>query len=272
MKVTLISYTQNAVELLIFTKNTRLTMSPDRLDEIKAWSNERKWNELEYMANTIPSSWEFVDYTFMIEGVTRGFTHQLVRTRTASFAQQTMRVLDVSQGKGWDYGTGPSIANHIRGTTKPGHDGGHTDLKMIYDDAMANIAMTYQVLVKNGATIEDARGVLPTNILTNIVMKINMRNFVELIYKRSGPRVQQEYRDVLTAMQAAVKEVHPWIDLFIDRTFDRAAADLDKEIMNFDANELILDGGDGDAWADPVKLKAWRTKMLKLVDQMRSKQ
>jgi thymidylate synthase ThyX len=79
MKVTLINYTHNAMDLLIFTKNTRLTMSPDRLEEIAKWPLERKWNELEYMANTIPSSWEFCDYTFMIEGVTRAFTHQLVR-------------------------------------------------------------------------------------------------------------------------------------------------------------------------------------------------
>jgi thymidylate synthase (FAD) len=259
MKVTLISTTPDALELLIFTKNTRLTMSPGKLEGIMAWSKERKWNELEYMANTIPSSWEFVDYTFMIEGVTRAFTHQFVRTRTASFAQQTMRVLDVSQGKGWDYGTGPSIASR-------------PDLKGNYAAAMEHIDRVYRWLIRDGAAIEDARGILPTNILTNIVMKINMRNFVELIYKRSGPRVQQEYRDVLDAMKASVLEIHPWMSLFICRTFDRAADDLDKEIANFDANDLILDGKDMDVWADQDKLKAWKIKMLKLVDQMRSKQ
>lgn len=245
MKVTLLNYTSNAVELLIFTKNTRLTMSPDRLEEIKAWPAERKWNELEYMANTIPSSWEFCDYTFMIEGVTRAFTHQLVRTRTASFAQQTMRVLDVSQGKGWDYATGPSIQ---------GGDTGEEKIRQqAYHKQMEEIALTYKNLIKWGASIEDARGVLPTNILTNIVMKLNMRNFVELIYKRTGPRIQQEYRDVLDAMQIAVKEVHPWISLFIDRTFDRAAKDLDTEISSIEDIEK-------------------RTRMMKLVDQLRSKQ
>lgn len=240
MKVTLISHTQDAIELLIFTKNTRLTMSPDRLDEIKRWPMERKWNELEYMANTIPSSWEFIDYTFMIEGVTRAFTHQLVRTRTASFAQQTMRVLDVSTGKGWDYATGLSIKD------KP-------ELEAIYQGTMSTIDHAYKSLIREGATIEDARGVLPTNILTNIVMKINMRNFVELIYKRSSPRVQQEYRDVLAAMQSAVLDVHPWMGLFIDRTFDRAAHDLDAEIS------MIEEDGK-------------RIRMMKLVDQMRAKQ
>lgn len=240
MKVTLINHTKDAIELLIFTKSTRLTMSPDQLEEIKRWPMERKWNELEYMANTIPSSWEFIDYTFMIEGVTRAFTHQLVRTRTASFAQQTMRVLDVSTGRGWDYATGPSIKD------KP-------ELEAMYQKTMSTIDRAYRWQIREGATIEDARGVLPTNILTNIVMKINMRNFVELIYKRSGPRVQQEYRDVLAAMQKAVLDVHPWMGLFIDRTFDRAAHDLDAEISMIEEDEK-------------------RIRMMKLVDQMRAKQ
>ena len=39
---------------------------------------------------------------FMIEGVTRAFTHQLVRHRVGtSFAQQTQRAVDMSEG--FDY-------------------------------------------------------------------------------------------------------------------------------------------------------------------------
>jgi len=100
MKATLISFTPEAKELLIFTKSTRLTMSPGLMNEIRAWSEERKLAELEYMANTIPSSWEFVDYVFMIEGVSRAFTHQFVRSRQGSYAQQTMRVLNMGE---YDY-------------------------------------------------------------------------------------------------------------------------------------------------------------------------
>jgi flavin-dependent thymidylate synthase len=261
MKITLISTTPNAMEMLIFTKNTRLTMSPSALEEIMAWPMERKMHELEYMVNTIPSSWEFVDYTFMIEGVTRAFTHQLVRTRTANFAQQTMRVLDVSEGNGWDYLTGPSISL----PTAEDFEKASGEAKVrsrVYHDTMEMISLAYRNMIRCGAKIEDARGVLPTNILTNIVMKINMRNFVELIYKRSGPRVQEEYRQVLDAMKASVLEIHPWISLFIDRTFDKAVADLDDEIMTMPTAD----------YADGVSLEAKKIRMMKLVDQLRSKQ
>lgn len=226
MKVTLIEYTGNhtadparyASAVLIFTKNTRLTMSPGGLKDIWLnWADEKIKDELTYMANTIPSSWEFVDYTFMIEGVTRAFTHQLVRTRTASFAQQTMRVLDVSQGKGWDYLAGPSVL-------------ADDDRSRIYDAAMRDIDHAYKSLKLHGAATEDARGVLPTNILTNIVVKMNMRTFVEMTRKRRGSRTQGEYRDVLLAMGEEVRRVHPFIDLFTERDFDKAADDLEKEI------------------------------------------
>jgi len=243
MKVTLLDFTGKgaddpadyAASLMIFTKSTRLQMSPGLLEEIMAWSHEDKMAELAYMANTIPSSWEFCDYTFMIERVSRAFTHQFVRSRTFSFAQQTMRVLDM---QGWEYATGPSI------TSEP-------HLTRAYDSAMINANWAYRWLVSNGAAIEDARGVLPTNILTNIVAKCNMRTFVELVRKRSSPRVQGEYRNVLLAMQDAVKQVHPWISMFIERDFERAAKDLDEEIASIEDRDKA-------------------TRMLKLVDQMRA--
>lgn len=245
MKVSLIDCTgmgtpdpaRHAANLLVFTKSTRLTMSPGLMSEIASWDDGKIHQELTYMANTIPSSWEFVQYTFLIEGVSRGFTHQFVRTRTASFAQQTMRVLNVSDGQGWDYVVGPTV----------GKDPG---LRNRYAECMSSIGRTYKALIEDGAAIEDARGVLPTNIQTNIVMGCNLRTLVDLVRKRSSPRTQGEYRDVLFAMKDAVMQVHPWASLFIDQDFDKAARELDAEIGSLkDADQKI--------------------RMMKLVDQLR---
>lgn len=226
---------EHAIDILLFTKNTRLEMSPNSLDAFSKTATEKKLEELEYMARTIPSSWEFIDYTFMIEGVTRAFTHQLVRTRTASYAQQTMRVLNV---RGWDYLTGPTIA-------------GDADRNAEYRNTMTEIAIAYDSLIEQGASIEDARGILPTNILTNIVMKCDMRTFTDMVRKRSSPRTQSEYRDVLDAMKDAVLKEHPWMQLFISRDFDAAAHELDEAISEFDIP------------------KERRMQLMKLVDEMR---
>lgn len=244
MKVSLIGYTGKgspdparlAANLLVFTKMTRLTMNEDTIALVEAMSHDEIMNELEYMANTVPSSWEFIDYTFLIQGVTRAFTHQLVRTRTGSYAQQAMRVVDMAEGRGWDYETGPSISGPNRAT---------------YDDAMAKIDTAYRSLIANGAKTEDARGVLPTNIHTNIVAKFNLRSMAETFRKRSSSRVQGEYRAVVFAMRKEILRVHPWAKLFLDRSFDKVALELGDAIAKLD---------------DP----ATRDRLTKLLDQMRA--
>lgn len=244
MKVTLIDYTgagsedpaRHAANTLVFTKQTRLEMNSCLMDDIAAWPWERIEKELEYMANTIPSSWEFINYTFLIQGVTRAFTHQFVRTRTGSYAQQTMRVLDV---EGWNYLVGPSIQESPRLTEE-------------YNGCMESIDKTYRSLIDKGAKIEDARGVLPTNILTNIVAKFDLRTLADTARKRASHRTQGEYRDVMSAMHDAVLAAHPWARLFLGRSFDLAAAELESGIRD----EL---GGSEKA-----------IKLIKLLDQMRA--
>lgn len=270
MKVSLIEFTgsghtdpaHHAAALLAFTKATRLKMSAGGFEEFKKKPMAELLKELEYMANTIPSSWEFVHYTFMVEGVTRAFTHQFVRTRTASFAQQTLRVLDVSEGRGWEYGTGPTIPqfNDVDGEK----DRNRQIRGNSYHAGMAVVAEAYKVLIEHGAAIEDARGILPTNILTNIVMDCNMRTFVELVRKRSSSRTQGEYRDVLEGMKEAVRAVHPWIDLFIERTADRAINDLEAMII-----DLSTAMSSPDDLAEYIEGET-KTKMIKLLDQLRA--
>jgi flavin-dependent thymidylate synthase len=244
MKVTLIYATPGAVDLLIFTKNTRLNLSPGLYEEIEDWSEERKMQELEYISKTVPSSHEFVDLIFCIEDVTRAFTHQLVRTRTASYAQQAMRVANMS---GFGYYTGPSI-------DKP-------ERKAVYDSVMRTINQGYQTLLEEGATAEDARGVLPTNIYTNIVAKYNLRNFADLVIKRSDGRVQNEYKQVLALMVEEVRKVWPWADMFItpreNESFKAVSDYLEQQVTN-----------EHDEYGVPMaKTKAW--EILKELNMIR---
>lgn len=236
MKVTLISHTPEAENVLLFTKSTRLTMSPGLMDTIRAMPMADKIKELEYMANTIPSSWEFVDYTFLVEGVSRAYTHQQVRTRAASYAQQTMRVLDMGA---YDYVfTDRNLADNAA--------------KSLIDKCNNYIQQTYKTLIAIGQPPEDARGILPTNIATNIVCKFNLRTFVDLAKSRTGGRTQGEYQRVMNGMVDEVLRVHPWAKVFL---FSEGR-DYFAEIEAFAAAEY---GGD--------LLK--KGKLLKIVDKMR---
>lgn len=236
MKVTLINHTQDAAMLLMFTKSTRLTMSPNLIEEIRDWSDERIAKELEYMANTIPSSWEFVSYTFLVEDVSRAFTHQAVRTRAASYAQQTMRVLDMGR---FDYV--------------------FTDRNRLDPMAMAAIEKhneatreVYNYLISIGQPPEDARGVLPTNISTNIVCKYNLRTFVDLAKSRTGGRTQNEYQNVVNAMVDEVLRVHPWAEKFLFQKGRDHFAEIEAFAQREFGSDLLKKG-----------------ELLKIVDKMR---
>lgn len=239
MKVTLLNWTSDAVNLLLFTKSTRLNMNPLLMDKINNMSEDERLKELEYMANTIPSSWEFVDYTFLVEGVSRAYTHQQVRTRAGSYAQQSMRVTDQCD---FDFVMPEKILGDI-------------DAFPYAVQLVDKIKTAYQTLVQEfDVAPEDARSILPTNIATNIVCKFNLRTFSELCASRSGGRTQSEYQSVVSAMADEVLKVHPWAEMFL----------FPKERNYFDDIEAFAEREYGN---DLVK----KGELLKIVDKMRKK-
>jgi flavin-dependent thymidylate synthase len=247
MKVTLINHTQDAETLLLFTKSTRLNLTSDLLEEIRGWPAEKKMAELAYMANTIPSSWEFVDYTFAITGVSRAFTHQFVRNRHGSYAQQSMRVVDAGD---FDF-VWP--ARFLADDEMPMEEvAKRMRPQGVIQDTIALISESYKRLRAYGVATEDARSILPTNIATNIVAKFNLRTMSELAKSRTGGRTQGEYIAVMNAMCDAVIEVHPWAEAFL---FPKTR-DLFAEIEAFAEREYA---------GDLLK----KGELLKIVDQMR---
>lgn len=199
MRVNLLSYTPDALDILVFTKNTRLAMSPGGLDEVKRWPQSKKLQELKYMLGTIQSSWEFVEYIFSIENVTRAFTHQLVRHRVGtSFAQQSHRTVEMDA---FTYAKDEELVGV---------------LGSLYEGAMGNIQKMYNEMTKLGAKPEAARGILPTNIHTNIIFKANLRTLHDMALKRLClVKAQQEFQDVMYLLRARVLEVHPWAEPFL---------------------------------------------------------
>jgi len=122
-----------------------------------------------------------------------------VRTRAASYAQQTMRVLNMGE---FDYVYTDRLQEN------PG-------AKAQIDTALNAIKLAYNNVIELGLPAEDARGILPTNIATNIVCKFNLRTFVDLAKSRTGGRTQSEYQKVVNAMVDEVLAVHPWAEKFL---------------------------------------------------------
>jgi flavin-dependent thymidylate synthase len=193
MKVTLLSCTPDALNLLLGTKNTRMGNGEDPVNQ---WDEEKKRDHLKYMLGTIKSSWEFVDFVFHIEGVTRAFTQQLERTRAGSYAEQSLRAVDAS-----------------------GFDVKRPDLDEIqgqhWDSTIGQAMDNYRLLVEDGVALQDARGLLPINVLTQITCKFNLRTLSDMSRVRLCTRTQGEYQDVFRAMREAVLAVYPWAEDFL---------------------------------------------------------
>jgi thymidylate synthase ThyX len=192
MKVTLIDYQKNALDLLLYTKNTRMT-SGETLSDIANWPIDKKLDHLSYMRDTISSSWEFAHYIFEIEEVSRSFTHQLVRTRTASFAQQTQRVVDVRN------------VGYVANTSD-----------IDYHDAVNDSLEAYGRMIDKGLQVQEARGVLPTCVHTNIIVGANLRTLSHMAELRLCKRTEGEYQNVFIEMVKEVIKVHPWAEKFLE--------------------------------------------------------
>lgn len=199
MKIFLIHHTPQADRLLAFSKRTRHLNSIEDWEKIMAMTQEEVDEEVGYALSTIGSSWEFIDFIFLLTDVTRAFTHQLVRHRVGvAFAQQSLRV------------SKPGEAQGRFGYLKSGSILRSEEAGELYDQIMEEINTGYWRLLEMGVDTQDARGVLPTNIHTNILFKVNLRALADSTNIRLCVRASGEFQNAMEIMCDHAVRVAPW--------------------------------------------------------------
>lgn len=142
---------------------------------------------------------EWIDLHFLLEGVTRAFTHQLVRQRVgASYVQESQRFA-VKDNAAFETRIPPSIEGLP-------HD---HPWRVIWDDTVARIGWAYNNLVNAGVPAEDARGLLPTNITTRVHYKTTLRGLAEHAGMRLCSQAQYEWKEVWREMLRAIISYGP---------------------------------------------------------------
>lgn len=200
----------HAAHLMMFTKATRLQMDTSLFSRVANWSEAEKQAELDYMAKTIPSSWEFINVTFLLSNVTRACAQQITRTRTASYAMQSQRVTDMR-----------AVSYSLGGAEGGPHE---NFMRLGYESSLHN----YELAVDSGVALEDARGLLPVNVHCNLVAQYNLRTLADLFRKRESLRAQGEYVEIVKQMKALVLEVWPWSAPFFRPKLTVAAEIIEK--------------------------------------------
>ncbi|MDY0301353.1 MAG: FAD-dependent thymidylate synthase [Trichlorobacter sp.] len=139
---------------------------------------------------------EHAVFTFGVEGISRVTSHQLVRHRMASYAQQSQRY--VSHTKKFAAVLPPSIA-------------ANKEAKQIFDFTNEMLHQAYKQLIQIGIPAEDARYLLPNATETKIIITMNARELLHFFKLRCCERAQWEIRDMAVEMLKLVKQVAPVI-------------------------------------------------------------
>ncbi|MGC8932106.1 MAG: FAD-dependent thymidylate synthase [Candidatus Methanodesulfokora sp.] len=127
--------------------------------------------------------------TFIVEGISRVTSHQLVRHRSMSFTQQSQRFVDLS---------------NLSFIKPPLVEGKAAEL---YFEAVNRSLDVYKKLVEMGIKKEDARYIIPQGISTRIAVTATvsaLKNFLKLRLDRSA---QWEIRELASLVLKAAEEL-----------------------------------------------------------------
>jgi flavin-dependent thymidylate synthase len=178
---------------------------------------------------------ESVQLHFLLEGVTRSFTHQLVRQRTAAYAQESLRFAVVEEE---DMDRRVALPPSLAGTKAVWRDLWH-DISCVrhadwsessqraemrdrmdreslaeqqrwaWDSALDAVGTSYTDLINTGMPAEDARGLLPHNIRTRVHYITDLRGLLEHAGNRLCTQAQFEWRIVLSKIAQAIRTYSP---------------------------------------------------------------
>jgi thymidylate synthase, flavin-dependent len=160
-----------------------------------------------YIANILDhkhfSVLEHSQATFWIRGVSRNFSHEMIRHRHFSYSELSQRFVPVEK---LNYVMHPTIAQHVEGDIGPAWDAG-------FDESRDEYRRLEKFLKDEGLTVKEcreaARSVLPGMTETRLFVTGNFRAWREFITKRSSIHADAEIRHVANTIAGNLKVRFP---------------------------------------------------------------
>ena len=146
-------------------------------------------------------------YSFTVKFICdRGVSHELVRHRIASFAQESSRYCCYAKDK---FGKELTFIN-------PCFWEPDSDNYARWFHEMDESEKTYLAMIENGATPEQARDILPTSIKTEIVMTANLREWRHFFKLRAEGVTGKPHPQMLEITIPLLKELKHKIPVVFD--------------------------------------------------------
>lgn len=187
----LVSFTKDPVNAMYLTTRAYKGIHDYPLDQ--EHPDYSKQQAIEDIQNTkLQTPMEMVHMLWHLRYVSRAFTHQLVRYRVGtSFVQESMRFYGMQNGV-------------FRILVTGGMNITETDEYVV---ACASAIEAYVELIAAGVPDQDARGVLPTNILTHIYFDCSLRTLQNIFPQRLCCQAQPgEWQHLLREMRNLIKQ------------------------------------------------------------------
>jgi thymidylate synthase (FAD) len=116
----------------------------------------------------------------------RGVSHEIVRHRVASFAQESTRYCNYGQDK---------FGNEIT-VIRPSWCDMGSDVYDVWRDSCSLAEGSYFTLLSSGATPQEARSVLPNSLKTEVIVTMNLSNWEHFFELRCAPSAHPDMQEV----------------------------------------------------------------------------
>ncbi len=240
ISVTIIEYTRDAPRII--ASASKISLSGKRVDNILAMGEDEveTWIRETYRRMHF-SPWEHASYTFIIDGLSRVASHQLVRHRIASYTQLSHRYSEGFLRHMAIQASRPASINcpeKPRGNKKAAYECYSKVLEEVAslkDEDKVNVARVgyvppplkperlsvwashvikataeYYRMLSEGVRREDARYILPDSLRTRIVVTMNARELIQsFLPLRMCTKAQWEIRHIAWNLWRELMKIHP---------------------------------------------------------------
>jgi len=156
-----------------------------------------------------------IEFGFMMARIVcdRGVTHEIVRHRLFSFAQESTRYCNYNKDK---FDNQLTFINPCYWNQKPGEFNVLTREKYgIWEEQMQSAENAYIQLTNKGAKPQEARAVLPNSLKTEIVVCGNLREWRHFFELRTAPTAHPQMIEVA---KMALEQFRNHVPLIFDET------------------------------------------------------
>ena len=148
---------------------------------------------------------EYITYRIICD---RGVSHEIVRHRIANYAQESTRYVNYHNDK---FDKQISVIDIATGFEYDLTNPKDLQIYNIWNDAMTAAEIYYMNMIEAGATPQEARSVLPNSVKTEIVVTMNIREWLHFLNLRTDKAAHPQMREIANMIKEDLIRRYPFI-------------------------------------------------------------